>query len=83
MILLVAILHFLYLLSPATATNYTCFNATDGGFNGVLYTAVRDYIDQDCANNDIRYDQIARKVTKMTYRRNHLISTCHLWLFNW
>jgi len=31
----------------------------------------------------IRYDQIARKVRKMMYRQNHLISTCHLWLFIW
>jgi len=51
-LILITILHFLYLLSTSTATNYTCFNATDGGFNGVLYTAVRDYIDQDCVNNE-------------------------------
>ena len=49
----ITILHFLYLLSTTTtATNYTCFDATDGGFNGVLYAAVRSYIDQDCANNE-------------------------------
>ena len=46
--ILIAILHFLYLLSTITATNYTCFNATNGGFNGVLYSAVRSYINQNC-----------------------------------
>jgi len=30
---------------------YKCFNADDGGQNGVLYNAVRAYVLQDCANN--------------------------------
>jgi len=36
--------------SPPTIT-YECFNADDGGYEGVLYYAVRAYVDQDCANN--------------------------------
>ena len=28
-----------------------CFGADDGGSDGTLYQAVRDYVSQDCANN--------------------------------
>ena len=29
----------------------TCFGADDGGYQGILYFAIRDYVRQDCANN--------------------------------
>ena len=34
----------------AAAANQ-CFAADDGGYDGFLYNAVRDYVEQDCANN--------------------------------
>ena len=35
----------------AVAANQ-CFAANDGGRDGILYQAVRDYVSQDCANNN-------------------------------
>ena len=35
----------------AAAANQ-CFGADDGGRDGILYQAVRDYVSQDCANNN-------------------------------
>jgi len=37
--------------SPPTIT-YECFDADDGGEDGILYNAVRAYVRQDCANNE-------------------------------
>ena len=38
---------------PAAPVSLTpCFNADDGGLDGVLYKAVRAYVGQDCANNE-------------------------------
>jgi len=31
---------------------YECFGADDGGYQGILYNAVRAYVSQDCANNE-------------------------------
>ena len=43
----------LFSLSPSMSslptTKFECFNADDGGKDGVLYDAVRSYVDQDCA----------------------------------
>jgi len=38
--------------SPPTIT-YECFDADDGGEDGILYNAVRSYVDQLCAVNKI------------------------------
>ena len=35
----------------AAAANQ-CFAADDGGYDGILYQAVRDYMSQDCPNNN-------------------------------
>ena len=40
-------------LSLFPTTTFRCFEADDGGSNGVLYNAVRAYVDQNCANNSI------------------------------
>ena len=37
--------------SSSNSNNYSCFNADDGGEFGILYNAVRAYVDQDCVNN--------------------------------
>jgi len=37
---------------PATAEFTSCFDTEDGGRYGVLYNAVRSYVDQDCANDE-------------------------------
>jgi len=34
------------------STSSPCFGADDGGLNGILYSAVRSYDSQDCANNE-------------------------------
>ena len=34
-----------------SSSNNNCFNADDGGQFGILYSAVRSYVSQDCANN--------------------------------
>ena len=41
-------------IAPSTSpsiTTYECFDAADGGRDGVLGFAVRSYVSQDCANN--------------------------------
>ena len=52
---LMLLLALMFLGSPsfilfAAAANQ-CFGADDGGCDGILYQAVRDYVSQDCANN--------------------------------
>jgi len=37
---------------PTTAFRFTCFEPDDGGYDGILYNAVRSYVSQDCANNE-------------------------------
>ena len=39
-------------ISSLPTTTFECFGANDGGQDGVLYKAVRSYVDQDCANNE-------------------------------
>ena len=36
---------------PFSFKGRKCFGANEGGYNGILYHAVRDYVSQDCANN--------------------------------
>ena len=50
------LLALMFLGSPslillAAAANQ-CFGADDGGYEGILYDAVRDYMSQDCPNNN-------------------------------
>ena len=50
------LLALMFLGSPsfillAAAANQ-CFGADDGGPDGILFLAVRDYVSQDCANNN-------------------------------
>jgi len=37
---------------PTPPITYECFDADDGGENGILSYAVRAYVSQDCANNE-------------------------------
>jgi len=37
--------------TPPPTIIHECFNADDGGKDGILYNAVRAYVYQDCANN--------------------------------
>ena len=37
---------------PTTTFRFTWFDADDGGRYGILYDAVRAYVDQDCVNNE-------------------------------
>ena len=39
-------------VSSSPSTTFKCFGADDGGRDGILYDAVRSYIDQDCINNE-------------------------------
>jgi len=37
--------------TPPPTTTTKCFDANDGGKDGILYNAVRSYVSQDCRNN--------------------------------